>query len=154
LKSSGPPRRGGLLAAWAALVLSACGGRDGAPASAAGTWLLDRVAYARDLLPSAPPSDPAARERAVDEARRAAAAVEVRLVLEADGTFLAHHRFDGEEGRTRGTWQQDGALVRLTSTHTPAGPLPEPETVEARLVGGALRFERGVVPRPFVLRRE
>jgi hypothetical protein len=146
----------------AAVLAVGCGDDEGRLPSPVGVYALDRVAYARDLLESdARPvagtkegADPKAGTEAAARARREAARLDIRLALEADGSFVVRFRFGKEEGSYRGAWERRDDRITLVTTDAPSGPLGTATTTVARYRSGSLWFEADAVPRPFVLRRQ
>ncbi len=124
--------------------------------------MLDRAAYAQSLVQedtaagtqTPTPESVKRRAAAVEQARREAARLHIRLALEEDGSFVVRYRFSKEEGSFRGTWVRQGERITLKTTHAPGGPLGTVNTTVVRYGPGELWFEAGAVPRPFVLRRE
>ncbi len=145
------------------LLAAACGGGEDSSADVAGVYVLDGEQLARDFLRArlermdgAERAGLTAQDRRalLVEARATAALSDVRLDLMADGSFVVRYRYDGDEGRRRGTWKRSGGALHLRTTHSASGALAQPTEVQARYADGAVSFLAGEeIPHPFTLRR-
>lgn len=152
--------------AWGAalgLALAACGG-DAGLAELARTWSLDtqelvheewlRTVRKRErelaALPLTERRERLARWR--EEIAERVAAIELRLELRADATFVVRYVNGGYAGEQRGTWSRDGDRLRFRTERSGGDTPPGGWLAEGRVTDGALRLEGEGVPTPFVLR--